>query len=429
MPADTATPPANPTRRVLFASLIGTTIEFFDFYIYATAAVLVFPKLFFPAGDPTLAMLQSFATFALAFFARPVGSALFGHFGDRVGRKATLVAALLTMGLSTVAIGTLPPYASIGIAAPLLLAACRLGQGIGLGGEWGGAVLLAVENAPPGRRAWFGMFPQLGAPIGFVCSTGVFLLLSEWLDDAQFLAWGWRIPFLASALLVLVGLYVRLRLTETPDFARAIARNERVGVPLVEVVRHHPRALVLGMFAATATFVLFYLMTVFALSWGTGALGFSRTEFLQLQMVGVLFFALTIPLSAVHADRRSARAVLIVAQIAIVVFGLLFAPLFSSGTPWAVVTCLAFGLGVMGFTYGPLGSGLGELFPTAVRYTGTSLAFNAAGIVGASLAPYLATWLATKYGLVAVGAYLAVAGLVSLLALLALRSVPSHASG
>ena len=422
----TTPPSANPARRVLFASLIGTTIEFFDFYIYATAAVLVFPKLFFPAGNPTLATLQSFATFALAFFARPVGSALFGHFGDRIGRKATLVAALLTMGLSTVLIGLLPTYASIGLAAPLLLALCRLGQGIGLGGEWGGAVLLAVENAPPGKRAWFGMFPQLGAPLGFVCSTGVFLLLSAWLDDAQFLAWGWRIPFLASALLVFVGLYVRLRLTETPDFERAVARNERVRIPVVEVVRHHPRALVLGMFAATATFVQFYLMTVFALSWGTTALGFTRTAFLQLQMIGVLFFAVTIPLSAVYADRSSARSILLYAQVAIVAFGLLFAPLFGGGTPWAVVLCLAFGLGVMGFTYGPLGSALGELFPTAVRYTGTSLAFNAAGILGASLAPYLATWLATKYGLFAVGAYLSVAGLVSLAAWLGLRRVTTH---
>jgi metabolite-proton symporter len=422
----TTPPSANPARRVLFASLIGTTIEFFDFYIYATAAVLVFPKLFFPAGNPTLAMLQSFATFALAFFARPVGSALFGHFGDRIGRKATLVAALLTMGLSTVLIGLLPTYASIGLAAPLLLALCRLGQGLGLGGEWGGAVLLAVENAPPGKRAWFGMFPQLGAPLGFVCSTGVFLLLSAWLDDTQFLAWGWRIPFLASALLVFVGLYVRLRLAETPDFARAVARNERVRIPMAEVFRHHPRALVLGMFAATATFVQFYLMTVFALSWGTTALGFTRTGFLQLQMIGVLFFAVTIPLSAVYADRSSARSILLYAQLAIVAFGLLFAPLFGGGTLWAVVLCLAFGLGVMGFTYGPLGSALGELFPTAVRYTGTSLAFNAAGILGASLAPYLATWLATKYGLFAVGAYLSVAGLVSLVAWLGLRRVATH---
>src|SRR6187402_124294 len=203
--------PVNSARQVLLASLIGTTIEYFDFYIYGTAAVLVFPALFFPASDPATATLASLATFGIAFLARPIGSALFGHFGDRVGRKVTLVAALLTMGVSTVLIGALPTYETIGFAAPLLLALCRFGQGLGLGGEWGGAVLLAVENAPPGKRAWYGMFPQLGAPLGFLCSGGIFLLLSAWLTDEQFFAYGWRIPFLASAVLVLVGLYVRLK--------------------------------------------------------------------------------------------------------------------------------------------------------------------------------------------------------------------------
>ena len=235
---------------MLFASLIGTTIEFFDFYIYATAAVLVFPKLFFPAADPASATLQSLATFAIAFFARPVGSALFGHFGDRIGRKATLVAALLTMGVSTVAIGLLPTYAAIGVAAPLLLALCRFGQGLGLGGEWGGAVLLATENAPPGKRAWYGMFPQLGAPIGFFLSGGVFLLLSRRADaTTQFFAWGWRMPFLASAVLVLVGLYVRLTITETPVFQQAIDKHERVQVPMLDGASAITRAaLVLGTF-------------------------------------------------------------------------------------------------------------------------------------------------------------------------------------
>src|SRR6059036_3598549 len=217
----------NTAGQVLFASLIGTTIEFFDFYIYATAAVLVFPRLFFPASDPTTAMLASLATFGIAFLARPIGSALFGHFGDRVGRKTTLVAALLTMGVSTVAIGTLPGYDRIGVAAPLLLAICRFGQGLGLGGEWGGAVLLAIENAPPGRRAWYGMFPQLGAPIGFLFSGGIFLALSALLTDEQFFAFAWRIPFLASAVLVLLGLYVRLTITETPVFREALKRHER----------------------------------------------------------------------------------------------------------------------------------------------------------------------------------------------------------
>ena len=412
---------ANSPGQVLFASLIGTTIEFFDFYIYATAAVLVFPHLFFPAADRTSATLQSLATFALAFLARPVGSALFGHFGDRIGRKATLVAALLTMGLSTVAVGLLPTYASIGIAAPALLALFRLGQGIGLGGEWGGAVLLATENAPRGKKALYGMFPQLGAPLGFVFSTGTFLLLTTGLTDTQLLTWGWRVPFLASALLVFLGLYVRLRLTETPDFQQAVQRNERVPVPMLSVVARHPRALILGMLACVATFVHFYLMTVFSLNWATTALKIPRAEFLVLQLIGVLFFAATIPLSAVIADRKSRRAMLIAATFSVIVFGLVLAPMFGSGSIFGVLAYLALGFAVVGFTYGPLGTLLAELFPTAVRYTGASLAFNLAGIVGASVAPYLATYLATTYGLSFVGYYLAAAGVVSMVALLLIK--------
>lgn len=411
-------PRLNSKGTVLFASLIGTTIEFFDFYIYATAAVLVFPKLFFPPGDATAATLQSLATFAIAFFARPVGSAVFGHYGDRIGRKATLVAALLTMGISTVAIGLLPTYASIGTTAPLLLALCRFGQGLGLGGEWGGAVLLATENAPPGKRAWYGMFPQLGAPIGFFLSGGIFLLLSETMSDAQFFSYGWRIPFLASALLVLVGLLVRLRITETPAFQKVLEKNERVKVPVVTVFREHGRMLFLGTIIALATFVLFYLMTVFALSWGTAALGYSRPRFLQLQLFSVLFFALTIPLSAVLADRYGRRATMIVVSIAIVLFGLVLAPMFGSGSTVEVTLFMSLGLALMGMTYGPLGTMLSELFPAEVRYTGSSLTFNFAGILGASLAPYIATWLASNYGLAYVGYYLSIAALLTLAALL-----------
>lgn len=411
---------ANPRSRVLLASLVGTTIEFFDFYIYATAAVLVFPQLFFPASDPTTATLQSLATFALAFFARPVGSAVFGHYGDRVGRKATLVAALLTMGLSTVAIGLLPTYQSIGLLAPALLALCRFGQGFGLGGEWGGAVLLATENAPPGKRAWYGMFPQLGAPLGFILSTGVFLLLTHFLDDADLFAWGWRLPFLASALLVIVGLWVRLSIEETPEFRRVQERGERVGVPLAVVLGRHGGLLLLGTFSALATFVLFYLMTVFTLSWGTSALGFSREHFLVLQMIGVLFFGLTIPLSAWLADRGNARNVLIGATVGITLFGFVMPPMLGAQGTLPVLLCLCLGLALMGFTYGPLGSALAGLFPANIRYTGASLAFNLAGIFGASLAPFAATWLAKTHGLPAVGAYLVGAGLVTLVALLLL---------
>ncbi|HUG73121.1 MAG TPA: MFS transporter [Steroidobacteraceae bacterium] len=410
----------NSPRRVLFASLIGTTIEFFDFYIYATAAVLVFPQLFFPASDPGAATLQSLATFALAFFARPVGSAVFGHYGDRIGRKATLVAALLTMGLSTVLIGLLPTYATAGLLAPALLALCRFGQGFGLGGEWGGAVLLATENAPPGRQTWYGMFPQLGAPLGFILSSGTFLLLTHFLSDAEFMAWGWRVPFLASAVLVLVGLWVRLRIEETPAFRRAIEKDERVSSPMLNVLREFPQRLVLGVFASVVTFVVFYLMTVFTLSWGVSQLGYSREHFLLLQMAGVVFFGLAIPLSAWFADRFDPRSVLIVASVGMTLFGFTYAPLLATGNAGAVLLCLSLGLGLMGLSYGPLGAALGSLFPTAVRYTGASLTFNLAGILGASLTPYAATWLAGKFGLMAVGWYLSAAGLVTLAALLML---------
>ncbi len=415
-PTTSGKSPVNSPGRVLFASLIGTTIEFFDFYIYATAAVLVFPKLFFPASDELAATLQSLATFALAFFARPLGSTLFGHYGDRIGRKATLVAALLTMGISTVVIGMLPTYASIGWLAPALLALCRFGQGLGLGGEWGGAVLLAIENAPPGKRAWYGMFPQLGAPLGFIASGGIFLILSQYLTNDQFFSWGWRVPFLSSAVLVFVGLWVRLQITETPVFQKTIDRQERVEVPMLVVFREHGRALVLGTLIALATFVLFYLMTVFALSWGTSALGYTRNHFLILQMIGVVFFALTIPVSAVWADKHGRRRVMLLVSAAIAIFGLFMAPLFMAGTAGAL-TALIIGLALMGMTYGPIGTLLSELFPTAVRYTGSSLTFNLAGIFGASLAPYLATWLAKNHGLPFVGYYLTGCALLTWIAL------------
>lgn len=417
LPSTWGSAPRNSPATVLLASLIGTTVEFFDFYIYATAAVLVFPKAFFPSSDPTAATLQSLITFALAFFARPVGSAVFGHFGDRIGRKATLVGALLTMGVSTVMIGLLPTYETWGTAAALLLALCRFGQGFGLGGEWGGAVLLATENAPPGKRAWYGMFPQLGAPIGFFLSGGIFLWLGDTMSEADFFQYGWRIPFLSSAILVFVGLYVRLKVTETPVFQHALEQNKRVKVPVVEVFRHHTKALVLGTLAAMATFVLFYLMTVFALSWGTSALHYTRHEFLRIELFAVLFFALCIPLSAWLADRFGRRLTLIWVSAAIVVFGFLMAPLFGSGSALGVTLFVSLGLGLMGMTYGSLGTLLSEMFPTAVRYTGSSMTFNFAGILGASLAPYLATTLATHHGLASVGYYLSLAAGISLLAL------------
>ena len=414
----------NTPRQVLFASLVGTTVEFFDFYIYATAAVLVFPHLFFPASDPASSTLASLATFGIAFVARPVGSALFGHFGDRIGRKTTLVLALSTMGLSTFAIGALPGYQHIGIAAPLLLALCRFGQGIGLGGEWGGAVLLAVENAPPNKRALYGMFPQLGAPLGFLLSGGTFLLLSRYLSDKQFFAFGWRLPFLASAVLVLLGLYVRLTITETPVFQASIHVAEPVGMPMHVIFRYHKRALIGGILSCLATFVLFYLMTVFALSWATTALHYGREKFLLIQLFGILFFAVTIPISALLAE-RGRRPIMFAITALIAVFGFFFEPLFTAGTAGAVVM-MAVGLSLMGMTYGPLGTLVSELFPTRVRYTGSSFAFSMAGILGASLAPYAATWLAKNWGLQYVGYYLAASAAITFIGLLMITETKDH---
>lgn len=413
----------NSTRQVILASLVGTSIEFYDFYVYATAAVLVFPHLFFPAGDDTAATLQSLATFAIAFIARPVGSALFGHFGDRIGRKATLVASLLTMGISTVIIGLLPGYAQIGVLAPLLLALCRFGQGIGLGGEWGGAALLATENAPAHKRGLFGTFPQLGAPIGFFLANGLFLLLSGVMDDETFLSWGWRVPFLVSAALVVVGLWVRLSLHETPAFSKVVAANQRAKVPFTQVFRYDFKALVLGTFIMLATYVLFYLMTVFSLSYGTseGGLGYDRSHFLVLLLIGVVFFGLTTPLAGWLADRFGRRPVLITATLAIIAFGLLLGPWFGIGSEVSSLSFLVVGLGLMGLTFGPMGAVLPELFPTAVRYTGASVSYNLASLLGASVAPYVATWLASSHGLSWVGVYLAAMGALTLIALLASR--------
>ncbi len=408
----------NSLKQVLFGSLIGTSIEFFDFYIYANAAVLVFPQLFFPGSNQTASILQSLATFSIAFFARPIGSAVFGHYGDKIGRKTTLVFALLTMGISTVAIGFLPTYSSIGIAAPFLLMLCRFGQGLGLGGEWGGAVLLAIENAPPTKRAWYGMFPQLGAPIGLLLSGGTFLVLNDTLTEAQFFDFGWRIPFISSVVLVLLGFYIRLKITETPSFKNAVETKKSVKIPLFTLLKSYRRELIFGTLASVATFVIFYLMTVFSLSWATTDLGFTRRDFLIMQLFSVVFFGIAIPVSALLADKFGRRTVLMAISASIAVFGLLFSLLLGSGNSSLISLFLIVGMTLMGLTYGPLGTFLSELFPTEVRYSGASLTFNFAGIIGAAFAPMIAIWLAKNYGIDFVGYYLTVAASISFLSLL-----------
>ncbi|WP_432562852.1 MFS transporter [Kineococcus sp. SYSU DK003] len=420
--ASTSAPaPTNPAGKVAAASLIGTTIEFYDFYVYATAAVLVFGPLFFPSGNETAQTLASLATFAIAFVARPIGSIFFGHFGDRIGRKTTLVAALLVMGISTVLIGVLPTHASIGNLAPVLLCLMRFGQGFGLGGEWGGAALLATENAPANRRALYGMFPQLGAPFGFILANGLFILLATGMSDETFTSWGWRIPFLLSSVLVVLGLWIRLSLAETPVFAKALAENKQVRVPVAETFRRSWMIVVLGAFSVMLTYTLFYLTTTWSLSFGTSALDYERQDFLVMLCVAVLFMAAATPLSGVLSDRFGRRPVLATAMVGGAVVGLLTGPLLGSGETWKVMVWLCAGLFFMGLVFGPIGAYLPELFPTNVRYTGASLAFNSGSILGASLAPYTAVKLAAAYGVSWVGFYLAATAVVSLVALSLLR--------
>ena len=421
MTSPSATPPAPASaRRILTASLVGTAVEFYDFYIYATAAALVFGELFFPAESKTAQQMLSFASFGLAFIARPVGAIVFGHFGDRVGRKSTLVASLMLMGGSTVAIAFLPTYDQVGWVAPLLLCLLRLGQGFGLGGEWGGAALLAVENAPPHRRNTWGMFPPLGAPVGFLMANGLFLILGLALDEAQFRAWGWRLPFLVSAVLVVLGLWVRLKLTETPAFVEAEQAEALPKVPIATLMLEHGRAVLAGTGGVIACFALFYLATAFTLGYGTKTLGYGREAMLAVELVAILFLAAGVIVASVTADRTGARRMLVIGFIGCMVAGLAMGPMLGAGSLFVVFLWLAFALFVMGFAYGPLGGWLPSLFPAGVRYTGVSMTFNLGGILGGAVAPIAAEALAHR-GLGWIGLYLVGAGLLSLGGLALLR--------
>jgi MFS family permease len=404
--------PIRQNARVLTASLVGTAVEFFDFYIFGTAAALVFGPLFFPSESSAAQQLAAFMSFGLAFFARPLGAIAFGHFGDRIGRKATLVASLLLMGLSTVLIGVLPGYAAIGTAAPLLLCLLRFGQGFGLGGEWGGAALLAVENAPKGWEARFGAAPQMGAPLGFLFSNGLFLLLGLGLSEDQFLSWGWRIPFLASAVLVILGLWIRLKIAETPAFAKAEAPP--VAVPIAEVFRRHPLLLLSASAGAACCFAIFYLSTAFALSYGTTTLKIDRQTFLALQLGANVFFALGIIGAAIAADRFGAGRVIAIGAVLTIATGLVFGPMLASGSLPTIFVLLSAALTVMGLTYGPLGGWLSELFPVRVRYTAISLAFTFGGIVGGALTPIAAQQLAASGQIAATGWLLAAVAVLTL---------------
>jgi len=402
-----------PPTRLLVASMVGTTIEYFDFWLFATAAVLVFPKLFFPASSPDGAMLQSMAAFGVAFLARPVGAAAFGHFGDRIGRKATLAGALVIMGVSTTSIGLLPGYDSIGAAAPLLLTLCRLGQGLGVGGEWGGAALLTTENAPPNRRFLYGCFAQLGAPLGFCLANSVLLLLAAVMDESQFLRWGWRIPFMASAALVMFGLYIRLNLEETPAFAQARAQNHIKRVPLLAIIRDYPGAMLTGSLGLTAAFALACLTSVFSLSWLTTHHGAPHHTLLVMLMLGKLVFAIAIPVAAWFSDRNGGWPMMIGANLAIAAFGFFTAAGLGSGNLWLTGLYVAGGLMLVGVAVGPVAGAFAAMYPAEVRYTGIALSLNLGGVLGGTLTPYVATFVANRHGLPAVGWCLTITALVS----------------
>ncbi|MBZ3693502.1 MFS transporter [Phyllobacterium calauticae] len=425
--------PANSRSRVILASLIGTTIEFYDFYVYATAAVLVFPHLFFPPGNETTALLSSFAIFGAAMVARPLGAIFFGHLGDKRGRKITLVGALLTMGIATFLIGVMPTFATVGWFAPAMLVVLRLAQGFALGGEWSGAALVATENAPEGKRAIFGTFPQLGAPIGFIIANGLFLIIAAILpsDDPSrpslaFLDWGWRIPFLFSAVMVIVGLWVRLNLVESTAFEKTVSKGEIKKVPLVSVFQSHWKQLVLGTFYMLATYVLFYLMTTFSLSYGRAAtagpiagLGYDYTTFVLMMIVGVVFFGIFTLVSGPWADRWGRRKTLIWVTLAIIVFGLLWVPMLSLGNV-GVMAWLILGFALMGMTFGPMGALLPELFPVSMRYTGSGISYNVSSILGAAVAPFIAIalWKLGGGSPFWVGVYLSAMAVLTLIALI-----------
>ena len=420
----------NDPFKVALASMVGTAIEFFDYYIYAAAAVLVFNTQFFHSGDPLSGDLLSLSTLALAFFARPIGSALFGHFGDKIGRKKTLVASLVLMGGSTVVIGLLPTYSQIGIWAPILLCICRVGQGIGLGGEWGGAALVATENAPEGKRAWYGTFPQLGAPIGLFVANATFFLVSYFWGQQALVEWAWRIPFISSLALVLVGLYVRLTLHESHVFIEAEEKGKKLKAPVSVVFTKHFKPMVIGTFIMVATYSLFYIMTAFAQAYSRTpstlseagypmGLGIPANTFTGLLLMSAIVFAIFISISGLYADKIGRRKWLIWTTISILIFALCMPLFLGNGTPTSVFAFLVIGMALMGMTFGPMAALLPELFPTEVRYSGASLAYNIASIIGATIAAMISLKINALYGLMGVGIYLAINAFLTLLALLA----------
>jgi MFS transporter, MHS family, shikimate and dehydroshikimate transport protein len=384
--------------KVATASLIGTSIEWYDFFIYGTAAALVFNKLFFPKMDPMTGTLAAFATYAVGFAARPLGGFVFGHYGDRIGRKTMLYLTLLIMGLATFGIGLLPTYDSVGLAAPLMLIGLRLCQGFALGGEWGGAVLMAVEHAPDNRRGFYGSWPQLGAPLGLVLGTMVFTAMAAMVSDADFMAWGWRVPFLISIVLVVVGLYIRGRLAESPQFQKIKDMKMEVKMPIIESIKRHPKEILLAMGARFAENGFFYIYAVFVMMYATQALGMPRQSILNGVMIAAFIEVFSIPAFGLLSDKVGRRPVYIFGAVFSAVMSFPLFALMNTKVAYlgwiGIVLGLAVGHAAM---YGPQASFLSEMFGTKVRYSGVSLGYNMASIFAGALSPLIGTWLLMTY--------------------------------
>ncbi|MEU2508439.1 MFS transporter [Streptomyces sp. NPDC007863] len=426
---DTPTPPPATTpavaepgglRRIATASFIGTAIEFYDYYIYGTAAALVLDEAFFPELSETAGTLATLSTFAIGFAARPLGAAVFGHFGDRIGRKAVLVVSLLMMGLSTGLIGLLPGYATLGIWAPVLLVLLRVVQGLGLGGEWGGAALMAVEHAPKGKRGLYAAAPQMGSPVGYFAATVTFLFMSSVLDEAAFQSWGWRIPFLLSFGLVAVGMAIRLKVAETPAFAKVTEERETAKAPLVEAFRRHPKEMLLGAGMITVVYVMFYTAVTFCITYTTKTLGIPKNDMLGLTLVAVVVLGVSTFLVARWSDRIGRRKLIIAGAAFGVVWGAVLFPLLDTRNPLLIAIALSGALLCMGIIYGPAGAYLPELFGTRMRYSGAGFSYNLGGVLGGAAAPLIVTALAETYRPAVGGWFLSAMALLSLLCVLAL---------
>lgn len=421
-PSSVATPEAHPMKRVAFASFVGTAIEFYDFYIYGTAAALIFPHVFFPNMSPTMATISSLGTFAVAFLSRPIGAAVFGHFGDRLGRKKTLIATLLIMGLSTVCVGLVPSSATIGVAAPIILLALRLLQGFAVGGEWAGSALLSAEYAPVGKRGMYGMFTQLGAGAGLAVSNLVVFIVSLTIGEksAVFLDWGWRLPFLFSAVLLIVALYVRLSIDETPVFAREQVTGGVPKAPLSELFRTQTRQVALAAGCMVGIFTMSFLGGTYLMSYASTPIGHPRSLILGVGVLAGVALMVFSAISAVLCDRYGRRRVILAGFGLALPWAFVVMPLIDSGSPVGFAVAIAGIFCIFGLSYGPIGSFLPEIFATRYRYTGAGLSFNLAGIVGGAIPPLVAGALVATLGSWAVGAMMAVFVVVSIVSTLLL---------